>query len=285
VERQAEGAWAWALGLVKLTALAFFLLGLASCAASLSPGESFKDYRNDMGSALATFFIAQGVAARPAVIRRMLAVALATSAYLAALNILAFFRFAGGDEIERLYWMQSGLIYSPDYWFHRQATDFRPMFPFGHHNRLSNFAMMASGAGLMLLAWPRMGWKRRALAFAGFALAFATLNLTFGRGAWLAFGAGLGAALLLLFQPRRWSHWVALGAFALSLAGAHAMLPEGQKERVQKALSQLLPAVAGVADEEAAADMDMNVLRRVIAMETALRVVQRYPWLGVGYGT
>jgi len=130
---------------------ALFFWSLASCAAGDYVVDSLKDFRNDLGGALATMFIFLGAIRTRRDLRRVLAVALATACYVAAMNFMALIRFSRGAELERVYLLDVGLVYSGDYWYANPTWraamlefDYRPTFPFGHHNRLSNYAMMGS---------------------------------------------------------------------------------------------------------------------------------------------
>jgi O-antigen ligase len=294
--RLGEGLWSYPLGAARLFASLFFFWGLLSALASHDPLTSLKDFRDDLGGALAAFLILLDVVRRRADARWLLGVALAVATHIAAINMLAYVRFSGGDEIERLYWIQVELIYSDDYWFSTIRPqlvefDYRPAFPFRHHNRLSNYAMMASGAALILLAWSGWRWRARLAAGVAFAASFEVMNLTLGRGAWLSFAAGLLGALVLLFQRRRPSHWIALALLIALIASAWVVLPARQKKR----LLDLGTHAAALAESarrpptdplKASLPMpqDGNLQRRLIAFETALRVIREHPWTGIGYG-
>lgn len=308
---------------LRFCGAAIFYWSLASCAAGDYVVDSLKDFRNDLGGALAMCFIFMGAIRTRADLRRMLAVALATACYVAAMNFLAMARFARGNEIERLYWINVGIVYSGDYWFAQPLWrasmvdfDYRPAFPFWHHNRLSNYAMMASAIGLTLACWPGFRfWRGRMLSLAGFTATFFLLNLTMGRGAWLGFAAGLFLAALLMFRWKR-SHIAALGLLAALIGGAFFALPSGQRERLDRAfgrLSDLISTSAAASDAPAeeldpefeaqlesvephrestphdppaglGPDEDGNVDRRLIAMMTAWNVLKESPWTGSGYG-
>jgi O-antigen ligase len=138
--------------------------------------------------------------------------------------------------------------------------------------------------GLILLVWPGLRWRWRFAAFAGFAAAFALLNLTLGRGAWLSFAAGLAGAVVLLFQWRKWTHWLVAAALAGMMLGAFVMLPQSQKERFQRLYATLTAPAPADGEETAARPPDGNIQRRLVAFETAWRVIKTHPIAGAGYG-
>jgi O-antigen ligase len=287
----AEGLWLRGFQAIRWLLLAIFLTSFFSSAASFHPIESLRDFREDIGSTIAVTLVLLDVLRNARLLRRLLTVLLAIACYIAVINFGGLYRFAYSTEIERLAWIEMGIVYSYDYLDAQDRHllnefDYRPVYPFLHHNRLSNFAMMAAGAGLVLALWPGVGARRRLQFVAGVAMTFALLQLTLGRGAWLAFFGGIAVAATVMFSPRRASHWALAAGLVVAAIGGFALLSPFQQERLTQTVDSVPQIVNVVLDPDAQQwPDDLNLRRRLIAMQTAVRAIRAHPWLGTGYGT
>jgi O-antigen ligase len=112
--------------------------------------------------------------------------------------------------------------------------------------------------------------------------AFLALLFSWSRGAWLGFGSGV-AALLLLWPRRRFTGLVALLA-VLVLAGAiwqSGLLPPAMAERVVSFTEDLQLGDVRGADIN---DANYAVLERLAHWQAALNMARYNLWSGVGFG-
>ena len=140
----------------------------------------------------------------------------------------------------------------------------------------------AADEGGEVVEGPRPGWFW--LFFAAVcALACGTaLLLSWSRGAWLGFGAGL--AMMGLFWPRR--RWQGV----LLLVGGGLLLLLGlQSGLVPASVADRLVSFQEDARFEDVRGVDINdsnyaVLERLAHWQSALAMARAHPWLGVGFG-
>ena len=179
--------------------------------------------------------------------------------------------------------------------FYRAAGTFEQPNPFGGYMNLT--ALLAGGLliGLLSAGWER--WRAGAKAVRVFtardwllltavALVFVLTSLallfSWSRGAWLGYAAG--AAVLVVFWPRRWSR-VPLLIFALlavlALATGAGLVPAVLTERLAGFAADFrLGDVRGVDINDA----NYAVLERLAHWQAAFDMARDNLWLGVGFG-
>jgi O-antigen ligase len=129
---------------------------------------------------------------------------------------------------------------------------------------------------------PAFSWKWATFVGACALLCSAALLLSWSRGAWLGFAAGL--AVLVLFLPRR--RWVGfallLAALAVFWVGMQVgLVPSSVAERLISFQEDLrFGDVRGVDINDA----NYAVLERLAHWQSALNMAGAHPWLGVGFG-
>jgi putative inorganic carbon (HCO3(-)) transporter len=130
-------------------------------------------------------------------------------------------------------------------------------------------------AVVALLRWP--GLARRLFALAALVLGIVALMLTYSRGAWMGMVASLAvlALLLAMRQTRHWPpFWRRLFPLLLLLGGAAVLaVLVTQVEPVRVRVMSLL---AG--REDSSNNFRLNV------WQSALRMIEDRPWLGIGPG-
>lgn len=173
---------------------------------------------------------------------------------------------------------------------------FRAFGTFGQPNPFSAFMGLVTplalglAAGYAGRAWRAGGLSRAraavalALWYAGCALLLLVgLIASWGRGAWLGFGAAL--VMMVFFAPRRRWHGVlllgALAAIALVVWGS-GLLPAPVEARLGSAFADL----AGWRDVRGAPVNDANyaTLERLAHWQAAAAMVSAHLWTGVGLG-
>lgn len=125
------------------------------------------------------------------------------------------------------------------------------------------FFAMLSCLPLGLLVTSQQWWQKLCWALA-LSLLMLALMCTYSTGAWLAFLLGLGVFLYLVGRTRYRLGILLVAACSLA------------------SLAWLFPAQIALQLQHAGADNELSL--RVAAWHTALRVIQAYPWLGVGLG-
>ncbi len=183
--------------------------------------------------------------------------------------------------------------------FYRAYGTFEQPNPFGGFMGLT--AVFAWGVMIGALAplWPHLSDRLRErrnsrytpllvswtwIAFVGVCalLCSAALLLSWSRGAWLGFAAGL--AVLVLFLPRQRWVGVALLLMALTLfvVGMQTgLVPSSVTERLASFQEDIqFGDVRGVDINDA----NYAVLERLAHWQSALDMAQAHPWLGVGFG-
>ena len=181
----------------------------------------------------------------------------------------------------------------PDF-FHVSGRFYRPYGTFDQPNPFGGFvgmnACLAWGTlvGLVVAHWRARSWgtwtDRGWLLFLGVAAGTTTaaLVLSWSRGAWLGFVAGI--ATLLFFWPRRrvWGAAVLVGGLALFvLALAAGWIPASITARLTGFTAEFsLGDVRGVDITQA----DYAVLERLAHWQSALEMARDHLWLGVGFG-
>lgn len=218
---------------------------------------------------------------------RWIAFAAVLSAALQA--IIGIYEYEGGSGAPHL-WISNYM-------------HFRAFGTFGQPNPFSAF--MGLSAPLALgLAWGYVtqaaaqwqtrhggtsaGWQRSALL----AMVYAALGLlilgglvvSWGRGAWLGFGAAAG--VMVFFAPRKRWQAVALLAAGLVLGGGlwlAGLVPPGIQARIDNAVDEF----TGFVDVRGVPISDQNfaIVERLAHWQAALNMAQAHPWLGVGLGS
>jgi len=276
-----ESAWSRSRLALQAAVLLLFHAGLVSAFASHMPDESFQDFRDDLSSACLAMLLLIHLVRTPGRARTLLVVAALPAFYIVAVNAVALplFRYGGSDAV-RSFLVGHELVYSPEWKLHRaimtvDAMEYRPCFPFGHHNRLANYCMMVAMLGAALAAWPDRS-RRERIAWAALVGALLVLLLvTRVRGAWLSFALGALAGVALCYRPwGGWRHHAGAALVIGTLALGWFVLPLEQRARLAKAF------VWSGSPEE----MDGNILRRQHSIQTALRMFERHDVVGIGYG-
>jgi len=295
----AEGWFAYPLLAVRGLLWFLAIWGLFSVVASNDPLSSAIGYRDELGMWMLTVLIFMDVMRTPDLTRSMLRYALAASIYIALMNGYGLLRFANDtDETRRMEWLSSGVIYSGDYFFSQYKHldiefDFRPAFPFFHHNRVSNYAMMMTGLSLILVVWPerRRFAATQWLAYIALAANVWLLWRAMGRGAQLALILGMIGAAFFSIRAGKRGGWIALVAAVLLAIGGYLIAPDSQRARIDSVLeSAVILGRDGLIRAQPPADLlsperalDGNLVRRLFAMTTASRMVHAHPWFGIGY--
>ncbi len=174
---------------------------------------------------------------------------------------------------------------------------FRAFGSFGQPNPFSAFmgltlplaAGLAGGyaARAFALRRERDAALRAGLAAAVYALLAAIilggLVASYGRGAWLGFGAAAG--VMVFFAPRRrWQAVALLAAGGSLVAGLWfaGLVPAGIQARVNNAVDEFI-GFGDVRGVPVSTD-NFAIVERLAHWQAALSMAQAHPWLGVGLG-
>ena len=175
--------------------------------------------------------------------------------------------------------------------FYRAYGTFMQPNPFG--GLMSITASLAIGCIIGLMFFIAIKLKKRAkvaigdwaylLLFLGIgALVLLGLIMSWSRGAWLGFGAGM-AAFLLFLPRRRWQGLLLLLLLFAALLGATQLelLPPSISNRISGLSSDIqFGDVRGVNF----AEENYAVIERLAHWQSALKMAQDNIWLGVGFG-
>lgn len=180
--------------------------------------------------------------------------------------------------------------------FYRAYGTFEQPNPFGGYMELNGTLAIGALIGL-LMVWGRglfeqgrASWQKMRpydlLVFGGTAVCALALTIallmSWSRGAWLGYAAGLGA--LAFFWPKR--QWqgliiVALGAMLLFGAWQADLIPASISTRLTTIVEEFrLGDVRGVDINDA----NYAVLERLAFWQAAVNMAQDNLWLGVGFG-
>ncbi len=179
--------------------------------------------------------------------------------------------------------------------FYRAYGTFEQPNPFGGYMALTGLLALGGVLGLLMWGWEKWrageGWslslKGDAMWGSGLILLTAVactlaLVMSWSRGAWLGFAAGL--AVLVLMWPRKLWQGVAITAVvSVLLLGAWQadLLPVSFTSRLTSFVADFqLGDVRGVDIN----DTNYSVLERLAFWQTAVRMAETEPWLGVGLG-
>ncbi len=183
--------------------------------------------------------------------------------------------------------------------YFRAYGTFEQPNPFGGFVGLTAVFALGVFAGSVVPLWPRLSdrlrmrrtprmmppafsWTWTTFAGACALLCSVALLLSWSRGAWLGFAAGL--AVLILFLPKR--RWVGvallLAVLVTFLAGLQTgLLPSSVAERLVSFQEDLRFGDVRGADIN---DANYAVLERLAHWQSALDMARANPWLGVGFG-
>lgn len=193
-------------------------------------------------------------------------------------------------------WEYRGGSGAPHLWI-AGFQHFRAFGTFGQPNPFSAFMGLTLPLALGL-AWGYAvqgferwragnGWRNPAavaLLYGGFALLLlGGLVASWGRGAWLGFGAAAG--VMVFFAPRRrWQAVVLLGGGGVLAAGmwATGTVPAGIQQRINNTLTDF----TGFDDMRGAPVNDENfaIVERLAHWQAAFYMANDHPWIGVGLG-
>lgn len=163
-------------------------------------------------------------------------------------------------------------LYGGDLTVLQRARNF--MSPFGMHANEFGLLIATGCVPLMFLALRAEADKRVFFTFA-FLFVLAGLVLTFSRGAWLAFMAGL---LVLLVKYRRPLHFLLVGGI---IAVVVAAAPEAVYDRLTTGVDEAMSARSG----PAAGQVDEFTAGRLGAWKLLAPEVLRSPLIGRGIGS
>jgi len=168
-------------------------------------------------------------------------------------HFLATFEYAHRTNIIDVQPMPSG----PPVW--------RLVFPFGHHNRMAYFSMLAALLfGYAAFAAPRPAGRAAAIAIS--LLSVINVMMTLNRGVLV----GLAPALFMAvwaYQGRR-SLWL-----LMALPVTFLLLPAMQRERLLTLFKS-----------DTYTRTDSTIVRRFHHFKAAEAIIAKNPWMGVGYG-
>ena len=175
--------------------------------------------------------------------------------------------------------------------FYRAYGTFMQPNPFGGFMSISACLAIGSIIGVLLFAANKVKSKAKVAAEDWYwlliliglgGLAFVALIMSWSRGAWLGFGAGM--AITLLFLPRR--RWVGLSLLiaaivVLLIATQVDLLPRSISSRISSLSEDFqIGDVRGVEFEEE----NYAVIERLAHWQSALEMAKDNIWLGVGFG-
>jgi putative inorganic carbon (HCO3(-)) transporter len=208
---------------------------------------------------------------------RPLVAALLLSGALAALQGIYQFLFQVGPDPFILFGR-----------FMRAYGTFEQPNPYGGYLGLTLPVAVGVAAAWLLRMGGRLPVRWLALAVGCGGLMLAALVMSWSRGAWLGFAAGLAVmAIAIAVRSGRGVvltiTLVAILAYVL-LAGGVTVLPPSIVARFADLAPQL--GLAGLADVRGAeiTDANFSVLERMAHWQTALAMWADHPWLGVGIG-
>lgn len=178
---------------------------------------------------------------------------------------------------------------------------FRAFGTFGQPNPFSAFmglsAPLALGMawGYLSQTWTqwqtrhsaRAGWQQSLVLAAMYGglglLILGGLVVSWGRGAWLGFGAAAG--VMVFFAPRR--RWQAVGLVSAGLVlGAGLWLAGLVPPSIQARIDNAVDEFTGFGDVRGVPISDENfaIVERLAHWQAALKMAEAHPWLGVGLG-
>ncbi|MCA9980395.1 MAG: O-antigen ligase family protein [Anaerolineales bacterium] len=181
--------------------------------------------------------------------------------------------------------------------FYRAYGSFEQPNPFGGYVALTGLLALGGVVGLGTFWWQQWRREENAPLTSRFGLTSWWVSLlilltavacslavvmSWSRGAWLGFAAGLG--MLVLFWPRKlWQ------GFAVTAVVAGLLLIAWQADFIPVSISSRLTSF--VADFQLGDvrgvdinDTNYSVLERLAFWQTAVRMAEAEPWLGVGFG-
>ena len=178
--------------------------------------------------------------------------------------------------------------------FYRAYGTFEQPNPFGGYMALTGLLALGGVLGLVTWGWQRWRagesvWPQSWGAWLGSGLILLTavacslaLVMSWSRGAWLGFTAGL--VVLVLMWPRKlWQGMAVTAVVSVLLLGAW------QADLIPPTVTSRLTSFVGdfqVGDVRGVDINDTNysVLERLAFWQTAVRMAEAEPWLGVGFG-
>ncbi len=251
------------VGMLLLLGLWSFMTALAST----RPDRSLGYFSLEIGITIPfLLFWLRHAAAAPELQRRLKwAAAGVLFLALAAATTVAVTYMVAGDEltarIEAFTHNYSHLVAVE--WLPGGQKNWRLEFPFGHHNRLAYFSMLA----LLVFCFAALDGptSRRGLAAVGGAMALAVMLMTLNRGVLIALAPATGFTLFALYGRR--AAWL-----LLLLPVAAMLLPSAQRERV---LTIFEPATY--------TRQGSTVAMRLTHMQVAGAMIADNPVFGIGY--
>lgn len=238
-----EHTWGEAVNPLNLRLLLFFLALLVS---ARSEGDSMVTLQTLLlWTEYAAVFIVAGDLSGDKSFRNGILVAMVVGGFLSA---------AGGI------WDFATYLAAHRGWFYRAR------FSFYSPNLLGDHLLLALPLALIGTARPG-GKSAKILWGAAFLLPVVTLALTFSRGCWVGFLAGL-LLLTVLRRGHRKLLWLILSAFAALLLGAALFLPEEAYRRIGFV----------------AVTPDLFARIRLAVWASSLRMLKDYPVFGIGLG-
>jgi O-antigen ligase len=236
--------------------------------ASSRPDHSFRDLTTEIGLyAPLTLFWLRHARLAPALQSKLkrCGLCLLTAGTLAGTAAVATYLMAGPAlkrRMETFEWRYSEIIVPT--LDHGRTIAWRLTFPFGHHNRMAYFSMLAM---LMLGGAALKGPKGRRAAW-GIGATLATVNMfaTLNRGVLVALTPGVAFAAWARLGRRAWP-------LALLAPVALMLLPTAQRQRVLT-----------IFQARTYAQRDSTVVYRFRHYAVAMRMIVENPVLGIGYG-